>query len=205
MSTVPTMAAAMRKYREECTKFFEQIYVGENRILVFGEGEAQARLMLIGEAPGEQETLAGRPFVGKAGKNLDRFLEEVRLDRAQLYISNAVKVRPTKVGAKGRVSNRPPTREEIALFQPWLAREIALVKPGAIATLGNVALHAVTGRALSIGQVHGGWMAVEGLPPLFPLYHPASIIYNPALAERYAEDVGVLSRALAAQRFENDI
>lgn len=189
----------MDKYREACAKFFQQIYVGENRILVFGEGALSARLMLIGEAPGEQETLAGRPFVGKAGKNLDQFLESVRLERSQLYISNAVKVRPTKVSEKGRVSNRPPTREEIALYQPWLAKEIALVKPQAIATLGNVALRAVSGRILSIGQVHGRWLAVEGMPPVFPLYHPASIIYNPALLARYSEDLQALSAALSAE------
>ena len=186
----------MDKYREACTAFFEQIFVGESRILIFGEGMMGARLMLIGEAPGEQETLAGRPFVGKAGKNLDQFLQAVRLDRSQLYISNAVKVRPTKVSAKGRVSNRPPTREEIALFQPWLAREIALVEPKAIATLGNVALRAVTGKALSIGQVHGRWLEAEGMPPIFPLYHPASVIYNPALTACYADDLRVLAGAL---------
>jgi len=186
----------MEKYREACTAFFEQIFVGESRILVFGEGMMGAKLMLIGEAPGEQETLAGRPFVGKAGKNLDHFLQAVRLDRSQLYISNAVKVRPTKVGAKGRVSNRPPTREEIALFQPWLAREIALVKPRAIATLGNVALRAVTGKALPIGQVHGRWLQAEGMPPIFPLYHPASVIYNPSLTARYADDLRVLAEEL---------
>lgn len=197
--------AAMEKYREACAKFFQQIYVGENRILVFGEGEVGAKLMLIGEAPGEQETLAGRPFVGKAGKNLDHFLASVALDRTQIYISNAVKVRPTKVSAKGRVSNRPPTREEIALFAPWLAREIAMIKPQAIATLGNVALRAVTGKTLHIGQTHGSWLRGEGHPPLFPLYHPASIIYNPSLAQVYAEDIQRLSGALASGLFQNDI
>ncbi|MCL2811399.1 MAG: uracil-DNA glycosylase [Clostridia bacterium] len=187
------------KYREACSAFFAQLFVGESRILVFGEGAAGARLMLIGEAPGEQETLAGRPFVGKAGKNLDQFLEAVQLNRSQLYITNAVKVRPTKVSAKGRVSNRPPTREEITLFQPWLAREINLVEPGAIATLGNVALRAVTGKALSIGQAHGRWLEAEGLPPIFPLYHPASVIYNPALAVCYADDLSVLAGELLSQ------
>ena len=187
---------ALDKYREACTSFFAQLFVGESRILVFGEGAVKARLMLIGEAPGEQETLAGRPFVGKAGKNLDQFLQAVRLDRSQLYITNAVKVRPTKVSAKGRVSNRPPTREEISLFHPWLVREIALAEPGVIATLGNVALRALTGKSLSIGQVHGRWLQAEGLPPIFPLYHPASIIYNPALAVCYADDLKALAAAL---------
>jgi len=186
----------MDKYREACTAFFGQIFVGESRVLVFGEGMIGARLMLIGEAPGEQETLTGKPFVGKAGKNLDQFLEALKavpLERSKLYITNAVKVRPTKVSAKGRVSNRPPNREEIALFQPWLVREIALVKPEAIATLGNVALRAVTGKPLHIGQVHGRWLEVDGMPPVFPLYHPASVIYNPSLAIRYADDLSALA------------
>ena len=188
----------MDEYREECTAFFERIFAGENRVLVFGEGAVGARLMLIGEAPGEQETLAGKPFVGKAGKNLDQFLEAVQLERSRLYITNAVKVRPTKVSTAGRVSNRPPNREEIALFRPWLAREIALVKPGAIATLGNVALRAVASKATHIGQVHGRWLEAEGLPPIFPLYHPASVIYNPSLVARYADDLRALAQNLTA-------
>lgn len=80
----------------------------------------------------------GRPFVGKAGKNLDHFLALVGLVRGEIYITNVVKFRPTKTGATGRLSNRPPTREEIALFRPWLMAEIARVNPGVIATLGNV-------------------------------------------------------------------
>ncbi len=200
------MSTPMEKYREACGKFFQDIFVGQDRVLVFGEGPVHARLMLIGEAPGEQETLARRPFVGNAGKNLDQFLAAVSLAREQLYISNTVKVRPTKVSAKGRVSNRPPSREEIALFQPWLLREIALVAPQVLVTLGNVALRAVTGKNLTIGQVHGQWLSVEGLAmPLFPLYHPASVIYNRALADTYAEDMRALAVSLREQEAKADV
>ncbi len=205
MSNTSANSAAMEKYRDACTKFFQQIYVGEERHLVFGEGKMSPQLMLIGEAPGEQEALQGRPFVGKAGQNLDAFLRSVNMQREDLYISNAVKVRPTKTSVKGRVSNRPPTREEVALFAPWLIKEIALVKPAAIATLGNVALHAVSGKLMLVGQSHGSWMQLEGLPPLFPLYHPASVIYNPGLALVYEQDIHALSESLAQGQYQNDI
>ena len=156
---------------------FTEIYEGNARSLVFGEGSFHSRLMMIGEAPGEQETLKGRPFVGKAGKNLDEF-----------YITNTVKFRPTKRSDAGRLVNRPPTKEEIALFLPWLKREIALVAPDCIATLGNVPLKALAGDRVVIGDVHGQFLECEGRV-LYPLYHPASLIYNPSLRGVYAEDV----------------
>ena len=153
--------------------------------------------MLIGEAPGEQETLQGRPFVGKAGKNLDHFLEIAGLERGDIYISNAVKIRPTKVGRTGRLSNRPPTKEEIALFRPWLLREIEEVSPRVIATLGNVPLQAVLGKSVPIGQVHGQMMeAGETGLPLFALYHPASLIYNRSLTDVYEADVRTLAQKI---------
>lgn len=143
---------------------------------------------MIGEAPGEQETLMGRPFVGKAGKNLNEFLEMSGLKREEIYITNTVKFRPTKRSDAGRIVNRTPSREEIALFLPWLKREIALVAPECIATLGNVPLKALAGDKVVIGDVHGQFLEFEGRT-LYPLYHPASLIYNPSLRTVYAEDV----------------
>ena len=124
-------------------------------MLVFGEGPLRARVMLVGEAPGEREALEGRPFVGRAGKNLDAFLEGAHIRREELYVTNAVKFRPTRTSAAGRTVNRPPSQEEARLFMPWLAREIALVDPGCVVTLGNVALRAVAEKRLTIGEVHG--------------------------------------------------
>ena len=179
--------------------FIAGVMPGRENALVFGEGPQRPRLMLIGEAPGEQETLQGRPFVGKAGQNLDHFLALAGLCREEIYISNAVKLRPTKTGKTGRLSNRPPTKDEIALFRPWLLREIAEVAPQMIATLGNVPLRAVTGRSLSIGEVHGQVIdAGETELPLFALYHPASLIYNRALADVYEQDVRALAKRLKA-------
>ena len=86
----------MQKLQAEMTALFKKLYADEPKILVFGEGDPKARLVLIGEAPGEQETIAGRPFVGKAGKNLDEFLALSGLKREELYITNTVKFRPTR-------------------------------------------------------------------------------------------------------------
>lgn len=187
----------MEKYKQELRTFISGVMPGKEHVLVFGEGPARPRLMLIGEAPGEQETLQGRPFVGKAGKNLDRFLELAELRREEIYISNAVKYRPTKVGKSGRISNRPPSADEIALFRPWLMDEISRVQPAMIATLGNVPLKAVTGSKETIGQVHGRVIpAGETGLPLFALYHPASLIYNRSLEGVYESDVRLLAETL---------
>lgn len=179
----------MEKLRAELTKFIDGLYEGEKKTLVHGEGSLGARVMLIGEAPGEQETLMGRPFVGKAGKNLDEFLELAGIDRSELYVSNTVKFRPTKISAAGRTVNRPPTQEEIRLFHPWLKKEIALVSPECIVTLGNVPLRALTeDKRVVIGDVHGAFLNCDGLR-IYPMYHPASMIYNPSLREVYRADV----------------
>lgn len=183
--------------RQALRAFIAGVMPGRENALVFGEGPKHAKLMLIGEAPGEQETLQGRPFVGKAGQNLDHFLALAGLSREEIYISNAVKLRPMKTGKTGRLSNRPPTKDEIALFRPWLMREIEEVAPGMIATLGNVPLRAVTGRSLSIGEVHGQVLdAGETGLPLFALYHPASLIYNRSLTDVYEQDVRALAQRL---------
>ena len=178
----------MERFRAELRAFVDGIYEGEKKVLVFGEGSRGARVALVGEAPGEQETLQGRPFVGKAGRNLDEFLEIAGLDRTALYVTNTVKFRPTKISPAGRVVNRPPTQEEIKLFLPWLKREIDLVSPECIVTLGNVPLKALMGRKAVIGDVHGQFADVDGLK-VYPMYHPASLIYNPSLRAVYRDDI----------------
>ena len=192
------MSGELDRMREELNRLIADLYEGEKKILVHGEGEIGARVMLVGEAPGEQETLMGRPFVGKAGRNLDEFLELAGLERSQLYVTNAVKFRPTKRSAAGRTVNRPPTREEVSLFLPWLRREIELVAPELVVTLGNVPLRALMGPRVVIGEVHGALQDAEGLR-LYPMYHPASLIYNPALREVYAADVRRLAALLDAR------
>ena len=182
--------ADMKAFERECEAFFRPLWPGEDKILVFGEGKSDhPSIMLIGEAPGEQETLKRRPFVGKAGKNLDEFLTLMGIAREAIYVSNVVKIRPTSVGKTGRVRNRAPSKEEIALFLPFLLKEIALVAPQALVTLGNVPLKALMGPKATVGELHGRWhKATNGLP-LFALYHPAAIIYRRELREVYERDV----------------
>lgn len=167
--------------------------------LVPGEGNNAAQMVLVGEAPGAQEAEQGRPFVGAAGKNLDTFLLGIGLARQSLYITNAVKFRPTKESAKGRLSNRTPTRAEVDQFRPWLRDEIVAVAPTVIVTLGNTALRAVIGwDAPVIGDIHG---EPQDTPwgTVFPLYHPASIIYRRALIDTYDEDLRRLSDFIHAK------
>ena len=197
----------MQAFEQKMQRFFATLWPAEEKVLVFGEGQSEhPAIMLIGEAPGEQETLQGRPFVGKAGKNLDGFLDVVGLRREEIYISNVVKIRPTRVSEKGSVSNRPPNREELALFTPFLYEEILRVQPQIIVTLGNVALKALAGSKAVIGSMHGAPSRVtvqhekkQGEYALFPLYHPASIIYNRSLQEVYQADLEALKAWLERQ------
>ena len=182
----------MERFQKEIMAFFRNLYEGERKVLVFGEGLVGAPVMMIGEAPGEQESLQGRPFVGKAGKNLDAFLAQAGMDRAALYVTNVVKFRPTRTSAAGRTVNRPPTQEEVRLFLPWLLREINLVNPKYIITLGNVPLKALTGRGSVIGEMHGQFVDWQGRQ-LFAMYHPASGIYNPGLKEVYSRDIATFA------------
>ncbi|MBR6219332.1 MAG: uracil-DNA glycosylase [Clostridia bacterium] len=185
----------MERFQRELTDFIQKLYEGERKVLVFGEGKAGARVMLIGEAPGEQESLQGRPFVGKAGRNLDAFLQAAGLERGELYVTNAVKFRPTKLSRAQRAVNRPPTQEEVRIFLPWLLREIGLVDPKYVVTLGNVPLKALLGPGRAIGEMHGRLIDWEGRA-LYPLYHPASVIYNPSLKDVYSQDVARFAQVL---------
>lgn len=194
----------MQSFNNKMLRFFQTLWPAEEKPIVLGEGNTNhPPVMLIGEAPGEQESLQGRPFVGKAGKNLDGFLQVLELKREDIYISNVVKIRPTKVSEKGRISNRPPNKEELALFTPYLLEEILRVEPKMIVTLGNFALKALCGPKAIIGDMHGRETQVtvshekqEGIFALFPLYHPASIIYNRSLQAVYDADLQALKTLL---------
>jgi len=161
---------------------------------VFGCGCMEPKLLLIGEAPGREEVKFSRPFSGAAGKNLDEFLKLAGIDREVIYITNAIKYRLSKVSSKtGRLSNRPAAREEITSSRPFLLREIETICPECIVTLGNVPLRAVTGDfSLNIGDRHGEASHIragERECLLFPLYHPASVIYNRSLKQTCEEDI----------------
>ena len=160
------------------------------RAFVLGDGKwMEPLLMLIGEAPGEQETLQGRPFVGKAGMILKGFLDVLELKREEIYISNVVKIRPTRQGPTGRLSNRAPTEEEVRSFLPWLKEEIDAVSPKLLVTLGNTPLKALMGDGMRIGMVHGRLQRTPEGRLMYPLYHPAATIYAPELLTAYNRDV----------------
>lgn len=139
--------------------------------LVFGDGDPDADLMVIGEAPGEEEDLSGRPFVGRAGQLLDRVLASVDIDRSDVYVTNMVKFRPP--------SNRNPKPEEIAASAPLLLEQIRLVRPQVIATLGNVPTQWFLGSKEGITRLRGRWSSWHGVR-LLPLYHPAYLLRNPS-------------------------
>ena len=182
---------------QEMREFFSPLWPGEDKPLVLGEGNGdRPRLMLVGEAPGETEVVKGRPFVGRAGKNLDEFLRLAGLQREEIFVTNAVKIRPTEIGPTGRTRNRAPNREELSLFTPWLLKEIKAVRPRALVTLGNVPLKALAGPRSTVGECHGQWLDSQAGVPLFALYHPASIIYRRALAPVYEQDVLTLAETL---------
>ena len=176
-------------------------YFKENTTLVFGDGDVNSKIMLIGEAPGKNEVEQGRPFVGQAGKNLQEFIEILDIERKDLYISNVVKFRPYKINPQtGRISNRPPTKEEIKLCIEQLFEEVKTVNPKIIITLGNVPLKAIIEKdSVTIGSMHGQSTekSFDGQNyVVFPLYHPASIIYRRELRDIYLEDLAKLKNYL---------
>lgn len=185
----------LEKLKDEIRAMVKDVYPDREWVLVFGEGPAQARLMLVGEAPGEQEAMLGRPFVGKAGKLLDAFIAGTGLTRGEMYVTNTVKFRPSRISKAGRVVNRTPTQEEIAAFLPFLKKEIAQVDPACVVTLGNVPLRALLGEKETIGQAHGQMRRQEDRL-YFPMYHPASMIYNPGLKAIFAQDMEKLGQLI---------
>ncbi len=171
--------------------------------VVLSEAVGRPRLILIGEAPGGAEDLCGRPFSGKAGALLDDFLQRAGLERHELYISNAVKCRPVKPSARGRYgpwANRKPTRGELLACAPWLDAELALFPGVPLATLGAVPLGRLLQKAQpSMGEQHGRpFFSMRYERWIFPLYHPAALIYDPAKREDYENDLRKLAAALAA-------
>ena len=192
MLTLPDLQAKLKDWKgcklyKSCTQ------------AVLGEGNANAEVMFIGEAPGEQEDKQGRPFVGPAGKFLDELLGTIGFKREDVYISNVVKYRPP--------ANRDPTPEEKEQCMPWLKMEIALIKPKVIVPLGRHALgHFFT--KLSITEAHGKPQTLRGVHPerergaqddknsvtVFPIYHPAAALHNGGLRQALYDDFQALGK-----------
>jgi DNA polymerase len=153
--------------------------------VVVGDGNPAADLMFIGEAPGFHEDAQGVPFVGQAGKLLDELLAGIGLTRADCYIANVLKCRPP--------GNRDPLEDEIDACRGKLVRQVELIRPRVIATLGNFATKLLSGRPLGVTRVHGqARRTCVGEHPtvLYPLYHPAAALYNARLRPELEADIG---------------
>jgi uracil-DNA glycosylase len=159
--------------------------------VVFGSGNPHADLMFVGEAPGFHEDKQGVPFVGQAGKLLERLLAGIDLRREDVYIANVLKCRPP--------GNRDPQPDEIEACEPHLFRQIELIEPKVIATLGNFATKLLSGRPLGITRVHGQEQALtlagHGVV-LYPVYHPAAALYTPAMLKMLEADFARLPELL---------
>jgi DNA polymerase len=163
---------------------------------VFGEGPQTARLMLVGEQPGDQEDLAGRPFVGPAGQILDRALAEAGLERTQIYVTNAVKHFKFTPRGKRRIHQKPD-RQEISACRSWLDHEIAIVKPKLIIALGASAARALLGRTIAVGASRGHLFSLPSSIPVAVTVHPSYILRIPD-RERGAEEYARLVADLRA-------
>jgi DNA polymerase len=180
-STAPQVRSAVER-RERLKAVYEDALgctrcaLHETRTtVVFGAGNADAELMFIGEAPGANEDRMGLPFVGQAGKLLDKLLLEVGMDRKQVWICNVLKCRPP--------DNRDPHPNEIEACQPYLRQQIELIEPSVICTLGNFSTKLLRGEGTGISRLHGQQeVRIVGARAfrLYPLYHPAAALYTPS-------------------------
>jgi DNA polymerase len=153
---------------------------------VFGEGAARARIMMVGEQPGNDEDLTGRPFVGPAGRLLDRALDQAGIDRRAVYVTNVVKHFKWEPRGKRRIHQKPNARE-IAACRPWLDAEIELVKPKLLICLGATAAQAVIGRTFRVSRDHGEFVDSPLAPLVTATVHPSSILRAPDEEARRVE------------------
>ena len=168
----------------ECTRC--KLHKGRHSI-VFGAGSAQARLVFVGEAPGEDEDLQGIPFIGKAGGLLTKMIEAMGLSRDTVYICNTVKCRPP--------NNRNPEPDELSSCEPFLKGQLAAVKPEVIVTLGKFAAQALLRDETPISRLRGQWRAYEGIP-LMPTFHPAYLLRSPGEKGKVWDDLKQVMKKL---------
>lgn len=166
--------------------------LGETRTnLVLGTGNEHAEIMFVGEAPGYHEDKQGIPFVGPAGQFLDQLLQSIGLKRSEVYIANTLKCRPPE--------NRDPLPEELATCTPYLFKQIEIIKPRIICTLGNHATKTLLQTNTGITQLHGKLVRREGLAYV-PLFHPAAALHKPPLKGVLIDDFQMLHEHLVAER-----
>jgi len=157
----------------------------QRRNAVFGEGNPSAKLLFVGEAPGEQEDIQGRPFVGRAGQLLDRLLEEAGYSRNSVFIANVLKCRPP--------GNRTPRADEILNCHPFLMRQLRIINPRVVCALGAVAAQTLLKRTGSMSRLRGRFFRV-GSFWVVPTYHPAYLLRNPAATDTVRNDIQLAIR-----------
>ncbi len=172
----------------ECTRC--KLHKGRNKI-VFGSGDAKARLVFIGEGPGRDEDIQGLPFVGRAGKLLTSMIEAMGLKREQVYICNVVKCRPP--------DNRTPEKDEVATCSPFLYRQIRVIAPKAIVCLGAVAAQSLLATNQSVSRYRGEWLEYLGTK-LMVTYHPAYLLRNPSAKGEVWKDLQKVMAELGLQK-----
>jgi len=153
---------------------------------VFGEGPKRAAMMLVGEQPGDYEDVAGKPFVGPAGKIMDRALEESGIDRAQIYVTNAVKHFKWEPRGKRRIHQKPNSRE-IAACRPWLEAELRIVKPNLVIAMGATAAQAIFGPGFRVTRERGKVLSSKLAPRVLATVHPSSLLRQPDEESRERE------------------
>jgi uracil-DNA glycosylase len=178
--SLPELEAAAK----QCTEC--RLHRGRAHV-VFGVGNPRAELMFVGEAPGRDEDLQGEPFVGRAGQLLTRIIEAIGMKRQDVYIANVIKCRPP--------GNRNPEEDEIARCEPYLIRQIALVKPRLIVALGTFAAQTLLKTKLPISQLRGRFHTYQGVK-LMPTFHPAFLLRNPERKRAVWEDMQAVQREL---------
>jgi uracil-DNA glycosylase len=157
------------------------------RSIVFGEGDSHARLLFVGEAPGEEEDMKGRPFVGRAGKLLDQMIESIGLQRSEVYICNVLKCRPPQ--------NRDPESSEVETCKPYLTAQIDAIKPQIICTLGKHAYNTLLGVNEAITRIRGRVTLYNGIQ-LLPTFHPSYLLRNQDAIKIAHEDMAKLKEML---------
>ncbi len=181
--------ATMEELRSACRACMK-CELGKTRTnLVFGVGNEQAKLMFVGEGPGEQEDLQGVPFVGRAGKLLDDMLAMFDLKREDVYIANIVKCRPPK--------NRDPLPDEQDACYPWLEQQLAVVRPKLVVCLGRIAAMRLIDPHYRITQQHGQWLARDGME-ITAIYHPAALLRDPRRRPEAFDDMKDIAAKLKA-------
>jgi DNA polymerase len=175
--------ASLREAAQECRG--RSLYEKATQA-AFGEGRRAARVFLVGEQPGNEEDLQGRPFVGPAGRLLDQALESAGIDRRDTYVTNVVKHFKWEAHGKRRLHKKPSARE-IAACSPWLEKELGLIKPQVLVCLGATAAQALLGRTFKVSLQRGQVMATTWAPHALATVHPSSILRQPTSEDRHRE------------------